>query len=228
MVVSSKPIDRPVEIFCDGTCLQGSLYIPAIEPIRGVVVFAHGSGSSRFSLRNQLVARVLQNSGLATLLVDLLNLDEEADASVIFDMKLLGDRLIHVIDWFRNSSAMSHWPIGLFGSSTGAAAAMIAAGRRPGSVKAVVSRGGRPDLAEGWISQIEAPALMIVGDADTYILELNRRAMSWLTCEKELKIIQGATHLFSEPGAMDQVARLACKWFMQHLNGHESWPLMHG
>lgn len=228
MVVASRPIDRPVEMFCENTRLQANLHIPAMEPIRGVVVFAHGSGSSRFSLRNQLVARVLQNTGLATLLLDLLSPEEENDAVLVFDVKLLADRLVHAIDWFRNSSAMSHWPIGLFGAGTGAGAALIAAGKRPDSIKAVVCRGGRPDLAEGWISQVDAPTLLIVGGADKYVLDLNRRALAWLNCDKELKVIPGATHLFPESGAMDEVAELACDWFKRHLNGNEAWPLTQG
>jgi putative phosphoribosyl transferase len=200
--------------------LQGDLVIPAGAP--GVVVFAHGSGSSRHSPRNRLVAATLNEAGMGTLLVDLLTPDEErADrlsGEYRFDIGLLARRLVAIIDWLRHGRK-SPLPIGLFGASTGAAAALVAAAERAEDVTAVVSRGGRPDLAGPALPRVRAPTLLTVGGADDQVLELNRRALELLPGEKLLVVVPGATHLFEEPGALEQVARLAVVWFSRHLAG---------
>jgi dienelactone hydrolase len=193
--------------------LQGDLIVP--EEAAGVVLFAHGSGSGRFSPRNRRVAATLTEAGIATLLVDLLTPEEEEVDRLTrahrFDIGLLARRLTAAIDWLRGHAASL--PIGLFGASTGAAAALVAAAERPGDVAAVVSRGGRPDLAGNALLRVRAPTLLIVGGADEQVLELNRRALELLPGEKQLVIVPGATHLFEEPGALDEVARLAADWF---------------
>jgi putative phosphoribosyl transferase len=186
---------------------------------RGVVVFAHGSGSSRHSLRNQFVARVLEEAGLGTLLVDLLEEMEAVDRTSVFDIGLLGDRVLAVIDWTNANSLTNDLPLGLFGASTGAAAALVAAAERPERVSAVVSRGGRPDLAESALPRVHAPTLLIVGGADPHVLALNEKALARLRCHAELTVVAGATHLFAEPGALEEVARLANEWFGYYLLG---------
>jgi dienelactone hydrolase len=199
--------------------LQGILQSP--EVAQGLVVFIHGSGSSRHSERNQSVARLLQQSGLATLLFDLLTSEEEEVDLVTrhlrFDIEFLASRVITASDWLVQQPAYQTMPIGYFGASTGAAAALMAAAARPSVVHAVVSRGGRPDLAASILPSVHAPTLLIVGGNDTPVIEMNRNALEWLTTTKELAIIPGATHLFEEPGALEEVARLAGKWFQQHL-----------
>jgi putative phosphoribosyl transferase len=187
------------------------------------VVFAHGSGSTRSSPRNRFVAKVLQRQRLATLLFDLLGDDEAADRRHVFDIDLLSRRLIEVLDWLLDSGNairadgdLGRRRVGLFGASTGAAAALQAAAKRPGRVSAVVSRGGRADLAAASLPHVQAPTLLIVGAADNEVLALNRNAMRELRCEKRLEIIPGATHLFEEPGALDAVAHLAGDWFVRH------------
>jgi putative phosphoribosyl transferase len=196
--------------------LVGDLVAP--PNASGLVLFAHGSGSSRFSPRNHQVATALQRAGLATLLIDLLTPDEEElDArwnELRFDIHLLGRRLVNIIDWLGVQSAL---PLGCFGASTGAAAALVAAAARPERVQAVVSRGGRPDLAGAHVYGVRAPTLLIVGGEDRVVLDLNRRAIERLNCERRLEIIPGATHLFEEPGTLDQVAKLAAEWFTDHL-----------
>jgi putative phosphoribosyl transferase len=182
-----------------------------------VAAFAHGSGSGRHSPRNQFVARALQDAGLATLLLDLLEPDEAEDRRKVFDIELLADRLRAASGWLAHDPETRHLQLGLFGASTGAAAALVAAARDPGRVGAVVSRGGRPDLACAELPEVSAPTLLIVGGRDEEVLELNRRALALLWCERELAIIPGATHLFPEPGALEHVARLASRWFLQHL-----------
>jgi putative phosphoribosyl transferase len=182
-----------------------------------VIAFAHGSGSGRFSPRNQFVARVLQGAGLATLLIDLLENDEADDRSRVFDIELLADRLGAAAEWLGRDAATSGLGLGCFGASTGAAAALVAAARRPEPVRAVVSRGGRPDLAWADLPAVTAPTLLIVGGHDEDVLELNRRALARLSCPKQLVVVPGATHLFPEPGALEDVARLAARWFLQHL-----------
>lgn len=184
---------------------------------QGVVVFAHGSGSSRLSPRNRQVAAALQRHALGTLLFDLLTPDEADDRRLVFDIPLLADRLVGAIDWLRARPALAGRRIGLFGSSTGAAAALVAAAARPDEVAAVVSRGGRPDLAAPVLGQVHAPTLLIVGGDDTEVLALNRAALQGLRGEKRLAVVPGATHLFEEPGALEAVARLAADWFTLHL-----------
>jgi putative phosphoribosyl transferase len=199
--------------------LAASLVLPA--DARGIVLFAHGSGSSRFSPRNRYVARRLNGAGLATLLADLLTTEEEMldaqGALLRFDIGLLGSRLIGATDWLRERPDTRHLPIGYFGASTGAAAALVAAAERPDAVRAVVSRGGRPDLAGSALALVKAPALLIVGGNDPDVLELNRRALAELRIDRRLDIVPGASHLFEEPGALDEVARLAREWFERHL-----------
>jgi putative phosphoribosyl transferase len=182
-----------------------------------VVAFAHGSGSGRFSPRNQFVANALQEAGLATLLLDLLEEDEAEDSERVFDIRLLAARLETSAEWLARESQTQSLALGLFGASTGAAAALVAAARSPHRVRAVVSRGGRPDLAGNDLSRVQAPTLLIVGGDDDVVVDLNRQAHAILRCPKELAIIPGATHLFPEPGALKEVARLASQWFVRHL-----------
>jgi len=186
-----------------------------------VIVFAHGSGSSRHSPRNQHVAAVLQQAGLATLLVDLLTVDEERldarSAHYRFDTTLLATRVTAIVEWLRAGERLSRLPIGLFGASTGAAAALVTAAWRPREIAAVVSRGGRPDLAGSWLPLVQAPTRLVVGSLDERVIELNRVAMAQLSGEVDLQIVPGATHLFEEPGTLDDVAHLAREWFRRHL-----------
>ena len=203
----------------NGITLEGTLALP--PEAQGMVLFAHGSGSSRHSPRNRFVAEQLQGGGLGTLLVDLLTVEEEAiDArtrQLRFDIGLLAERLVGAIDWLAQQSASRGLPVGLFGASTGAAAALVAAAARPDAVGAVVSRGGRPDLAGDALPLVRAPALLIVGGRDEQVIELNRQAMARMRAPVKLEIIPGATHLFEEPGALEQVARLARDWFVRYL-----------
>ena len=189
----------------------------------GVVAFAHGSGSGRHSPRNRQVAERLQRVGLGTLLLDLLTEDEEQrdlrTRELRFDIPLLGARLIAAIDWLGHQDSTAGLGIGCFGASTGAAAALIAAARRPEQVKAVVSRGGRPDLAADALGAVTAPTLLIVGGADRVVIDLNREAQELLSSETRLEIVEGATHLFEEPGALENVAEKAGDWFARHLGG---------
>jgi putative phosphoribosyl transferase len=212
--------ERQVRIPSNEVVLDGTLGMP--ENAQGVVVFAHGSGSSRHSPRNRHVAQVLREAGLATLLLDLLTPSEEAvdiqTAHLRFDIELLAERLVAASEWLLHDEATAAWPAGYFGASTGAAAALVAAASRPDLVSAVVSRGGRPDLAGDALSQVRAATLLIVGGADLQVLGLNRRALERLaTHDKELVVVPGATHLFEEPGALEEVARLATAWFTRHL-----------
>jgi pimeloyl-ACP methyl ester carboxylesterase len=183
--------------------------------MRGLVVFAHGSGSSRLSRRNMLVAHSLQARGLGTLLFDLLTLQEAEDRANVFDIDLLARRVLEALDAVHAGDRVL--PMGLFGASTGAAAALVAAARRPLDVQAVVSRGGRPDLAGDALARVRAPTLLIVGAADTDVVALNRGAMQQLRCTKRLDLVPRATHLFEEAGALEEVARLAGDWFEEHL-----------
>lgn len=194
--------------------LPGTLSVPL--DTTGVVVFAHGSGSSRLSPRNQSVSRHLQANGLTTLLFDLLREEESQDQRNVFDIDLLSTRLIEAIDWLASQSETAGLPIGLFGASTGSAAALMAASRRRNTVAAVVSRGGRPDLADD-LRHVHAPTLLIVGGEDRTVIELNQQALRRLPGIAKLVIVPHATHLFSEPGTLDQVARLASEWFRVHL-----------
>jgi dienelactone hydrolase len=180
-------------------------------------VFAHGSGSSRLSRRNRWVAEVLQQHELSTLLFDLLDDDEAADRRKVFDIQLLSERMQQALDWADGQAGLAGMSVGLFGASTGAAAALCAAAARPGRVAAVVSRGGRPDLAAACLPLVHAPTLLIVGGADPEVLALNRLALRELRCNKRLEVVPGATHLFEEPGALRSVAQLAAAWFETHL-----------
>jgi putative phosphoribosyl transferase len=202
-----------------GVTLDADMVVP--QPARGLVLFAHGSGSSRHSSRNRHVAGELQAAGLATVLADLLTPEEEqADVrtgALRFDIDLLSGRVTALTDWLVEQERVADLGIGLFGASTGAAAALVAAAARPASVQAVVSRGGRPDLAGGRLRQVRQPTLLIVGGRDRTVLELNRGAMEELGGETGLEIVPGASHLFEEPGALDEVARLARDWFVRHL-----------
>lgn len=199
--------------------LEGTLAIPAES--RGLVVFAHGSGSSRFSSRNRYVANVLNDGGLATLLFDLLTAEEhEIDIytrELRFDIDLLSERMVVTLDWLDGLSTVNDFPIGLFGSSTGAAAALNAAAERPDRVAAVVSRGGRPDMAMKALPLVQSPTLLIVGGLDMQVIELNRLAEAALKAPCRVEIVEGATHLFEEPGTLEQVAALARDWFLGHL-----------
>lgn len=195
--------------------LQGTLDLPS-NPT-GLVIFAHGSGSSRFSPRNNFVAAQLRERGLATLLFDLLTEPEATDRRNVFDIPLLAERVVEAVNWAQHDADVGVLPIGLFGASTGAAAALVAAADAPETVKAVVSRGGRPDLAGGSLPQVRAATLLIVGGADYEVIELNEAAFAELVCEKRLEIVPGATHLFEEPGKIEAVVRLAGDWFAKHL-----------
>ncbi|WP_020159830.1 dienelactone hydrolase family protein [Methylobacter marinus] len=201
--------------------LDGYLTVP--EHAKGLVIFAHGSGSSRFSQRNRFVAEFLNEAELATLLFDLLTPAEEdidlRTREFRFDIDLLTERLIGVIDWAGRNATTAGFPIGLFGASTGAAAALGAAAERADKVAAMVSRGGRPDLAARHLAQVKAPALLIVGGEDTVVIDLNQQAAGQLTVEHRLEIVPGATHLFEEAGKLEQVARLTRDWFLHYLAG---------
>ena len=213
--------ERVAQIPAGSETLEGNLSIP--DRARAVILFAHGSGSSRHSPRNRFVARVLNDAGLATLLTDLLTADEEEVDEVTrhlrFDITLLAQRLVAITDWLAVQPEAQEMRIGYFGASTGAAAALVAAAERPAVVGAIVSRGGRPDLAGPALPRVRAPTLLIVGGNDFPVRELNREALRELRAEAELSIVPGATHLFEEPGALEEVARLSAQWFTRHLGG---------
>jgi putative phosphoribosyl transferase len=210
---------RPVQIRAGAALIDGDLVIP--DRAVGLVVFAHGSGSSRFSRRNRAVAETLEDGGFATLLLDLLTREEEAidvrTREYRFDIDRLGHRVVAAIDWASGEFGVSGLPVGCFGASTGAAAALIAAAERPDNVRAVISRGGRPDLAGDALPRVGAPTLLIVGGADEPVIELNRQAMRRMRAPVALEVIPGATHLFEEPGTLEEVARLALEWCRRHL-----------
>ncbi len=214
-----EPIEETVLVNADAVTLEGDLAVP--PGASGVVLFAHGSGSSRHSSRNRYVASVLQDAGLATLLIDLLTGDEERVDMVTghlrFDIGLLARRLAGATAWLKAQPATAALPLGLFGASTGGGAALVAAALRPADIRAVVSRGGRPDLAGEYLPEVQAPTLLIVGGDDVPVIPLNRHALAQLKCEKTLEIVPGATHLFEEPGALEQVAELAADWLERHL-----------
>ncbi len=211
----------PVRLPAGHASLEGDLAIPA--GAAGVVLFAHGSGSSRHSPRNRFVAARLGDAGSATLLLDLLTADEEAfdqaTRALRFDVRLLADRLGAAMDWLAQDARTATLPLGLFGASTGAAAALLAAAERPDAVAAVVSRGGRPDLAGDALARVTAPTLLVVGGRDQVVLDLNRGALEQLKGPAHLEVVPGATHLFEEPGALEEVARLAADWFRRWLAG---------
>jgi dienelactone hydrolase len=222
--VMEKPVkqsvgERPIQIPAGAVTLYGDLARP--DGCQGIVLFAHGSGSSRHSPRNRYVAGVLREAGLATLLMDLLTVDEESvDARtghLRFDITLLAERLVAAADWLASESTTSHLATGYFGASTGAGAALVAAAQRPDIVRAIVSRGGRPDLAGAALGHVKAPTLLIVGGHDVPVIGMNRDAMAQMRAEVKLEIIPGASHLFEEPGTLEVVARLARDWFARHL-----------
>lgn len=212
-------LDVPVRVAAGSATLEGNLGVP--PGASGLVLFAHGSGSSRHSPRNLFVAGVLREAGLGTLLVDLLTTDEEAEDArtghLRFDIGLLADRLVAATDWLADQPATRDLKVGYFGASTGGGAALVAAAGRPDRVAAIVSRGGRPDLAGPALPRVQAPTLLIVGGRDTPVIAMNREALAQIRCEKHLEIVPGATHLFPEPGTLDAVALLATRWFRRHL-----------
>jgi putative phosphoribosyl transferase len=209
-IIMTTDAQRVIEFMSGSTHLEGMLGLS--EGAKGVVLFAHGSGSGRFSPRNQFVAESLRETGLGTLLVDLLTPAESDDRANVFDIDLLTERLASATDWLRGDPETRNLSIGYFGASTGAAAALQAAAKDPG-IRAVVSRGGRPDLAMDYLPKVSAPTLLIVGGHDVPVIEMNRQAYELLACEKNMVIVPGATHLFEEPGTLEEVARLAAEWF---------------
>lgn len=217
--IRNSQLHSEVHIPSGAVSLEGELIVPAAAS--GIVIFAHGSGSSRHSRRNQYVARTIRQSGTGTLLMDLLTREEERIDAMTrhlrFDIRLLADRLVAAARSVSQTAETSGLRIGFFGASTGAAAALIAAAELGEKVGAVVSRGGRPDLAGAPLARVKAPTLLIVGERDQPVLDLNQQAYARLLCEKELKIVAGATHLFEEAGTLEEVARLAAAWFKQHL-----------
>jgi dienelactone hydrolase len=215
--------EQLVQVPVGAVTLDGNLGVPA--GARGIVLFAHGSGSSRHSPRNRYVAGVLREAGFATLLMDLLTADEETidlrTQRLRFDISLLADRLVGATDWLAQNPETRDLTIGYFGASTGAAAALVAAAQRPDAVGAIVSRGGRPDLAGAALAHVRAPTLLIVGGNDIPVIGMNQEAMAQLHVETKLEIVPGATHLFEEPGALEEVARLAREWFERYLSGRQ-------
>jgi putative phosphoribosyl transferase len=215
MAARTKTMEQQVEIPASQRLLNGILTVPG--GATGIVAFAHGSGSGRFSPRNQFVAAELYKGGLATLLLDLLEEEEAEDRDKIFDVELLSERLLSAADWLRQERSTRALRLGYFGASTGAGAALVAAARDPSAVSAVVSRGGRPDLAYDYLAMVQAPTLLIVGGNDDLVIDLNQQALHVLECTKQLQIVPGATHLFEEPGKLEEVARLAKEWFVRFL-----------
>jgi putative phosphoribosyl transferase len=216
----AQPQTTPVRVPIGDQWLHGDLGLPARA--QGIVLFAHGSGSSRHSTRNQYVARTLERRGLATLLIDLLTPAEEAiDERTLeyrFNIEMLAERLAAIVDWLRQRTETASLPIGLFGASTGGGAALMAAAARPQTIAAVVSRGGRPDLAGAALPRVTAPTLLIVGGLDTPVIQMNRDAMRQMRADVTLEIVPGATHLFEEPGTLERVAELAGSWFAERLH----------
>lgn len=214
-----KPVEEIIRISLPQIELEGELIVPLNA--KGIVLFSHGSGSSRFSPRNQFVARFLQEKCLGTLLIDLLTAEEEdidrVTRTIRFDIELLVNRLLGITQWIFKDDRTQSYPIGYFGSSTGAAVALISAAKMGKKVSAIVSRGGRVDLAGPFISQVQSPSLLIVGGDDTRVIELNQEAYGYLKGVKKLEIITGANHLFEEPGALEKVADLSGQWFLKYL-----------
>lgn len=213
-------LPRQQQVAIGSRRLQGILSVPAAAT--GLVIFAHGSGSGRLSPRNGYVAAALNQAGFATLLLDLLTPEEEQDRANVFDIPLLAGRLREASAWIAGQAETSGLPIGYFGASTGGGAALQAAAQGDGKIAAVVSRGGRPDLAGAALQRVEAPTLLIVGSRDPIVLELNQAALQQLHCEKSLAVVPGATHLFEEPGTLDEVVRLATAWFVRHFANRSS------
>ena len=214
--MDKRLMEKLIQIKHQGIILEGMLKVP--QSAQGIVLFSHGSGSSRLSPRNNFVADILNDTGLATLLIDLLSRQEDEIYQTRFDIDLLTDRLNIVIQWLKKQSNTQNLDLGIFGSSTGAAAALRVASERGKEIKAVVSRGGRPDLAMDVIDGVTAPTLFIVGGNDFGVIELNQEAYARLTCFKKFEIIPNATHLFEESGCLEEVARVAKEWFNEHLN----------
>jgi len=221
--VSNKDEENLVKIPIGKVMLEGNLVVP--KDAEGVVLFAHGSGSSRFSSRNRYVAGEIQKAGLSTLLFDLLTKEEEVidmqTRHLRFDIEFLAHRLIGATEWVKKNAKTRNLTIGYFGASTGAAAALIAAVKYPNDINAVVSRGGRPDLAMQYLPKVKAPTLLIVGGNDVPVIEMNKEAMEQLHTEKKLEIVPGASHLFEEPGTLEEVAKLAAEWFVHYLRRKE-------
>jgi dienelactone hydrolase len=219
--MSIEKTDEVVQIPIDSAVIEGNLTVP--KGSKGLVLFAHGAGSSRHSKRNNFVAEELQEGGLGTLLIDLLTTDEkEIDRrtrQIRFNIDLLSERVIGAIDWLQNDSQTQDLEVGVFGSSTGAAAALIAGAERDQWVEAIVSRGGRVDMAKAYLDRVKAPTLCIVGGRDRQVLSLNRQALDQLTVTRELQVVEGAGHLFEEPGALERVAELSRDWFQKYLKG---------
>lgn len=219
MLEFTADTEHPVIIPCENVHLDGLLHIPSTA--RGIVIFAHGSGSSRFSIRNQYVARVLQQGKIATLLFDLLTPEEEKKdertREYRFDIDFLATRLVTSTNWILKNPVLNQLPLGYFGASTGGGAALVAAARLAARMNAVVSRGGRPDLAGESLKYVQAPTLLLVGSLDEPVIEMNKTAYAQLHCIKHLEIVPGATHLFEEPGKLAEVASLAEKWFEKYL-----------
>jgi dienelactone hydrolase len=213
----SEAFEKLVHIAADNVHIEGMLELPANA--RGIILFAHGSGSSRHSPRNNYVARILHSGGMGTLLMDLLTSEEDMDYQVRFDIPLLTCRLLAATDWLQTEQQVKHLPIAYFGASTGAAAALQAAAVLGNKIKAVVSRGGRPDLAGADdLSMVTSPTLLLIGGLDDVVIELNQEAYSHMHCTKHISVIPGATHLFEEPGTLETVASLASDWFKQYLS----------
>ncbi len=210
----AKGKNEDVSIPVQAAILNGTLHLPIGK--KGIVIFVHGSGDGRSDPHNQAFARSLQAAGIGTLLIDLITAGEASDRKEIFNIPLLADRLLAVSRWLRQQPETKELALGYFGVSTGAGAALQAAARSPDHVKAIVSRGGRPDLALNDLPQVKAPTLFIIGGRDTIIIHLNQKAFGLLQCDKELKIVPGASHLFEEPGALDQAAQMARDWFLSH------------
>ena len=217
-MTSSTKMEAPQEVTIRSGHLRLDGYLGVPPSPLGIVVFAHGSGSGRFSPRNNFVARYLQQGRVATLLIDLLTPDEAEDRRKVFDIDLLADRVLLAKAWLEQDDRTKGLGIGYFGASTGAGAALQAAARDPSSIRAVVSRGGRPDLAEAYLPSVTAPTLLIVGGDDEPVIEMNRAAYRLLSCPKRLVIVPGATHLFEEPGTLEQVAEHALLWFQQNFH----------
>lgn len=215
-----RSLITPIQVPLDGGATYGDLQLP--PECRGLIIFVHGSGSSRFSVRNKYVAEQLNQNGMGTLLLDLLTKEEqdidEQTMRFRFDIQLLAKRTILAVRWAARQPDLQDLPIGLFGASTGAAAALITAAALKGQIAAVVSRGGRPDLADDALGKVEAPTLLIVGAEDHTVLDLNMRAAKRMHCVHRLQIVPGATHLFEEPGALEQVGAMAGEWFVEHMH----------
>ncbi|MBI2487717.1 MAG: dienelactone hydrolase family protein [Deltaproteobacteria bacterium] len=218
--MTNRESRNSVHILTDSLTLEGEIHLP--QEAKGIVIFAHGSGSSRLSPRNTLVARVLRSAGLGTLLFDLLTREEDTVYENRFDIALLARRLKAATQWVKTEDHMKHLQIGYFGASTGAAAALVAAEELGKEIKAIVSRGGRPDLAKEVLGHVFVPTLFIVGGNDDLVLKLNRDAVLHMRTKTDLKVIPGASHLFEEPGALEEVARLAAEWFTKYLTVNQA------